>query len=110
MITTVSGELPPVECADWCEQGHGHSNVADPAHECCFSKERSVRLSRYPLPGCSADDRARDYLTAVLYREAGACAPHVALMRNDSVAVELSPDEAGRLSVVLADLATAAGG
>ncbi len=91
-------------------KGHGHSNVADPAHECCFSKERSVRLSRYPLPGCSADDRARDYLTAVLYREAGACAPHVALMRNDSVAVELSPDEAGRLSVVLADLATAAGG
>jgi hypothetical protein len=109
MITTVSGELPSVQCTDWCEHGHGHTNVADPAHEYCFSKERSVQLSRYPLRGCSADDRARDYLTAVLYREAGACAPHVALMRNDSVAVELSPDEAGRLSDVLADLATAAG-
>jgi hypothetical protein len=110
MITTVSGELPPVECTDWCEHGRGHTNVGDPAHEYCFSKDRSVQLSRYPLRGGSADDRARDYLTAVLYREAGACAPHVALMRNDSVAIELSPDEAGRLSVVLADLATAAGG
>jgi hypothetical protein len=108
-MTDTSGEiLPAVDCADWCERGDGHTNVTHPDDQYCHSEAVTVPLSRYSLLTYGANYRVRDYVTGVVYREAGASAAHVALSHHGETMIELSTEEAKQLGTALLNFAKTA--
>lgn len=114
MTAAALHRVTPIECTPWCGDGTGHPDAEEPDEQGCYSVEQRVELVRNPIPGQRS--RHSTHVAVGLYRDAfpdgegGAFLeqPHIELVGDDDEPLRLSPAEARRLSVVLAELADAA--
>jgi hypothetical protein len=103
----VTDIVPAVECASWCKDGAGHTDVHDPADQHCESHSRRVPLVQHQLLGGGAEPRAHDQLVGLIRREPGASAPRIMVQHNDATVIDLSVEDARQLALELLKLAEA---
>lgn len=97
MPTTTIQPIAPVQCAPWCEDGTGHTDVLFASDQTCYGADLTVDLSRYPAVQFDADDLRPEVAHVFLARRAGEDAPHVQIGLGDLPTMELTAVELRQL-------------